>query len=202
MYLRDMLNQLSSLSTDQIPIEARNQLMYKRAAAQMEESEYDDCPNVELEEGGINCFLCQQLFTDIDELQQHFLTHFAECPANTTTKFFECDVCGRSLRSEQELHKHQERFHAAHLIKKDIETRNRFQCEKCNNVYLSLDFLERHIQLAHNVGQTFGQAPPAQPQQMTVVFLNPPAKQKYPPRSPFFNPNLWLDCDAYVSTSQ
>ncbi|XP_064552046.1 uncharacterized zinc finger protein CG12744-like isoform X2 [Drosophila montana] len=198
MYLRDMLNQLSSLSTNQIPIEARNQIMYKRTAAQMEECEDDDCCIVELEEGGINCFLCQQLFTDIDELQQHFLTHFAECAENTTTKFFNCDVCGRSLRSEQELQKHHERFHAAHLIQ--IESRNRFKCEKCNNVYLSLDFLEKHIQVAHNVGETFTQAP-AQSEQRTVMFLNPPAKQKYPPRSPYFNPNLWLDFDPYVPTS-
>lgn len=141
---------------------------------------------VDFNEYGIRCFLCQQLYTDIDELQQHLQEHSIESTENTTPTYYNCDVCGRSLRSEEELNKHMARFHATHLIKKDIESGNRFKCDKCNDIYISFNYLEKHIQSAHNARDERTKSPLRKDHKLVTRII--PAKQKYAPRSPFFNP--------------
>ncbi|XP_017960222.1 uncharacterized zinc finger protein CG12744 isoform X2 [Drosophila navojoa] len=137
-------------------------------------------------EYGIKCFLCQKLYTDIDELQDHLQNHSIESTTNTALRYYNCDVCGRGLRSEEELKKHIKRFHGTHLIKKEIEAGSRYKCDKCSDIYISSEYLEKHKETAHSVQKEF-----------KIITRIIPAKPKYAPRSPFFNPNL-LSWDAYL----
>lgn len=137
-------------------------------------------------EYGINCFLCQKLYTDIDELQDHLQNHSIESTQSTPLKYYNCDVCGRGLRSEEELNKHIKRFHGTHLIRKKIEAGDRFKCDKCGDIYIGSDYLEKHKQTAHTVKDDTTQSPFKK--ELKIITRIIPAKPKYAPRSPFFNP--------------
>ncbi|XP_032590629.1 uncharacterized zinc finger protein CG12744 [Drosophila grimshawi] len=128
------------------------------------------------EEWAIQCFLCQELFTDIDELEKHFLIHCTEHAECITTQLLNCDVCGRKLRSESELNKHHKRFHAASMCK----------------IY------RNRIKMAKNTEKETTKPSYSEPKEFLATIAGPPPRQKYPPHSRFFNPNIMTDCDAYV----
>ncbi|EDW09230.2 uncharacterized zinc finger protein CG12744 isoform X2 [Drosophila mojavensis] len=157
-----------------------NQIVISSGQFEMENEEIDSYKY------GIKCFLCQKLYTDIDELQDHLQNHSIEITENPALKYYNCDVCGRGLRSEEELKKHIKRFHGTHLIKKEIEAGNRFKCDKCSDIYIGSDYLEKHKQMAHNVKD--GTAQPPIQKELKIITRIISAKPKYAPRSPFFNP--------------
>ncbi|ALC41114.1 CG12744, partial [Drosophila busckii] len=130
--------------------------------------------NEQVEHYSIYCFLCQQLFTDIDELQRHLFLHIQQCQQRSQSPklpSFGCDACGRNLSSEQELQKHRKRFHASTTPRDIVVT---YQCDQCDIIYLSLDFLEKHKRLHENGAHTLYN------EQHISWQL---AKQKYAPRS-------------------
>ncbi|KAM8712997.1 hypothetical protein ACLKA7_013333 [Drosophila subpalustris] len=143
----------------------------------------------------MNCFLCQRIFTDIDELQQHLCIHYAEhSDLNTTTQYFNCNVCERSLRSEQKLQEHYKRYHEATLIRKEMEAGKQFECKLCGNVCLSSQLLLKHVEMTHCPRKEKLNRPAT----MYAAIQRVTPKIKYPPRSPYFNPNLWVDHNGYI----
>lgn len=146
--------------------------------------ELEDCDGYTM-----NCFLCQRIFTDIDELQQHLCIHYAEhTDLNTTTQYFNCNVCERSLRSEQELQEHYKRYHEATLIRKEQEAGKHFQCKLCGNVYVSSQFLLKHVESTHCPRKEKPKHATEKPATMYAAIQRVKPKVKYPPRSPYFNP--------------
>lgn len=137
----------------------------------------------------MNCFLCQKLFTDIDELQEHLSIHYIEhSDLNTTTQYFNCNVCERNLRSEQELNDHYKRYHEAMMIRKEIAAGKRFPCKLCGNVYISFQFLLKHVDLSHCKNKESAKHVTQKPEKMYAALQCVEPKKKYPPRSPYFNP--------------
>ncbi|KAH8416171.1 hypothetical protein KR222_009731, partial [Zaprionus bogoriensis] len=144
----------------------------------------ENCP-----EFVIDCFLCPAKFTDIDELLEHLLLHCLDHTPELRayhTKYLNCDVCGRSLRSEQELSDHHRRYHAVHLIRRDIVAGERYKCDQCGDIYVSGNFLQKHIEKAHSPQQEKVQKNAPKPH-LIIPQPTPAPKMKYPPRSPFFN---------------
>ncbi|KAH8390867.1 hypothetical protein KR215_001205 [Drosophila sulfurigaster] len=137
----------------------------------------------------MNCFLCPRIFTDIDELQEHLSVHSLEPPSQNTTsqQNFNCNVCERSLRSEKELNKHYKYYHESNMLRKANEANQRFECKYCENIYLSQKSLQLHMDSHH--GTKIERAKRAKHSDKLYVAIQlVERKQKYPPRSPYFNP--------------
>ncbi|KAH8297384.1 hypothetical protein KR044_011124, partial [Drosophila immigrans] len=144
----------------------------------------------ECEGFAMNCFLCQQIFTDIDELQEHLSVHSVE-PLNQNTtaqEYFNCNVCERSLRSEKELKKHYKYYHESNMQRKDNEANERFQCEHCDNIYITENYLQLHIELEHSPKEKKAKNATDPSDKFYVAIQLIERKQKYPPRSPYCNP--------------
>eukprot|EP00099_Drosophila_melanogaster_P019268 NP_610530.1 uncharacterized protein Dmel_CG12744, isoform B [Drosophila melanogaster] len=152
-----------------------------------------------LAEVQLSCLLCEQTFDATEKLDEHLPTHFPQ-PVSTGQT---CDICGRTMRSSLELHQHYKRYHEAHVP----NTEGHFQCQLCDKVFLLQDHLKVHVKIEH---ATDGYQPDEKsldwqhysPRSLDTTndykldpILCPPPKRKYPPRSPFFNPNLWLGAD-------
>lgn len=105
----------------------------------------DHCFDVEQP---INCFLCQMKFTDIDKLVHHQVMHIykpSETEIQPQQEYFDCKICGRSFRCELKRINHYIRFHASHLIRKDIEADERYKSDQCDNEYIGLNYLQQHM---------------------------------------------------------
>lgn len=81
---------------------------------------FSDNPELEV---AINCFLCQMKFTDIDEYVQHLIKHINQQSEEIQShqEYFNCTVCGRSLRSELQQIQHHRRYHAHYSNVKETE---------------------------------------------------------------------------------
>ncbi|XP_016969641.1 uncharacterized zinc finger protein CG12744 [Drosophila rhopaloa] len=147
----------------------------------------------------LSCLLCEQTFDAVEKLDEHLPIHFPQPVVRTQF----CDLCGRGMRTSLDLHQHYKRFHEAHVASSD----GHFYCQMCDKVFLLQDHLNVHVKIEH---ATDGYRPEARSSEwekhcpntvdltnddMLDPILCPPPKKKYPPRSPFFNPNLWLDGD-------
>ncbi|XP_017012569.2 uncharacterized zinc finger protein CG12744 [Drosophila takahashii] len=153
-----------------------------------------------LSEINVSCLLCEQTFDAIDKLDEHLNAHFPQ-PVASQSQI--CDLCGRGMRSSLELHQHYKRFHEAHVAATD----GHFHCQLCDKVFLLQDHLNVHVKIEHSSdGYRPDDKIPEWKQNndrcidLTTDYrldpiLCPPPKKKYPPRSPFFNPNLWLCTD-------
>nr|XP_017027420.1 uncharacterized zinc finger protein CG12744 isoform X2 [Drosophila kikkawai] len=146
----------------------------------------------------LSCLLCEQTFGSAEKLQDHLIVHFPQ----PVDRSHICDICGRGMRSPLELHQHYNRYHEAHVTNTD---EGQFQCQLCDKVFLLQDYLNVHVKIEHS---SEGYRPAemysacAKPYQSHEDLTNddednsvlcPPPKRKYPPRSPFFNPDLGLD---------
>nr|XP_016929195.1 uncharacterized zinc finger protein CG12744 [Drosophila suzukii]XP_016929196.1 uncharacterized zinc finger protein CG12744 [Drosophila suzukii] len=157
---------------------------------------------MEADLSGVNvtCLMCEQTFDAVEKLDDHLTTHF---PQPVPHQSHICDLCGRGMRSSLELHQHYKRFHETHVASTD----GHFQCHLCDKVFLLQDHLSVHVKIEHSAD---GYRPDEkssewdQNQRPCFYLTNddkldhifcPPPKRTYPPRSPFFNPNLWLGAD-------
>ncbi|KAH8372381.1 hypothetical protein KR093_011269, partial [Drosophila rubida] len=138
----------------------------------------------------MNCFLCQQIFTDIDELQEHLSVHTVETSNQNiaSQQYFNCNVCERSLRSEKELKKHYKYYHESNMLRKDNETSERFQCEHCDNIYITQKYLQHHMDIEHGPKEEKAREVTESSEKFYVAIQLVERKQKYPPRSPYCNP--------------
>lgn len=87
-------------------------------------------------------------FTDIDKLVHHQVMHIykpSETEIQTQQEYFDCKICGRSFRCELKRINHYIRFHASHLIRKDIEADERYKSDQCDNEYIGLNYLQQHM---------------------------------------------------------
>ncbi|XP_052842788.1 uncharacterized zinc finger protein CG12744 [Drosophila gunungcola] len=147
----------------------------------------------------LSCLLCEQTFDAIEKLDDHLSDHFPQPVARSQV----CDLCGRGMQSSLELRQHYKRFHEAHVPCTD----GHFHCQLCDKVFLLQDHLSVHVKIEH---ATDGYRPEERslewekrnPNTFDLTsdlkldpILCPPPKRTYPPRSPFFNPNLWLGGD-------
>ncbi|XP_017045106.1 uncharacterized zinc finger protein CG12744 [Drosophila ficusphila] len=151
---------------------------------------------VVLPEIHLSCLLCDQTFDSVDKLNDHLSTHFPQQVARNQN----CDLCGRGMRSSLELHEHYQRFHEAHVPSTD----GHFSCQLCDKMFLLQEHLKVHVKLDHSTDRFRSEKSSEweNPKPISIdltaddeldPILLPPPKRKYPPRSPFFNPNLWLD---------
>ncbi|XP_017066645.1 uncharacterized zinc finger protein CG12744 [Drosophila eugracilis] len=158
--------------------------------------------DTELSETNLSCLLCENTFDTSEKLEEHLSIHFPDPVAKRKI----CDLCGRGVRSSLELHQHYKRFHEAHVPNTD----GHYPCQFCDKIFLLDDHLSVHVKIEHSDDGYHPNDRSSEWQQHTPnsfdlptdnkldSILRPPPKRKYPPRSPFFNPNLWLDAESFM----
>lgn len=161
---------------------------------------YQDQIDEDCEGCTMSCFLCQQIFTDIDELQEHLSIHYVQySDLERTAQYFNCKFCGRTLRSEADLKEHHKRYHEATAMRKEIESEESVSCKLCGYICESSYILLKHVELTHVPKTEKTKQITAEPAPMMyAAFQYSGPKIKYPPRSPHFNPNLWMDPNGYI----
>ncbi|KAH8401524.1 hypothetical protein KR009_006201 [Drosophila setifemur] len=144
----------------------------------------------------LSCLLCDKTFCTPEKLQEHLTNHFSL----PETKTYFCDLCGRGLRSPQELHQHFKRFHEAHLKElcpgSGAGAVDQFECSHCAKIFILEEYLKVHVKLDHcSEGLQLDKKSLKREQRVEQLpdysldpIFCPPPKRKYPPRSPFFNP--------------
>ncbi|XP_057655264.1 transcription factor hamlet-like isoform X1 [Diorhabda carinulata] len=89
------------------------------------------------EEDDIRCYICNNIFADLDKLDDHLVTKHSH-----RRDEFQCDFCPKAFSYRPSLTKHR--------VIKHGETK-KFHCENCPKVFTDPSNLQRHIR-SHHVG--------------------------------------------------
>ncbi|XP_064552042.1 zinc finger protein 384-like [Drosophila montana] len=165
----------------------------------------------------MHCDHCSKVFRSTMSLQAHMKQHRLPYEANNkwwSRKQLRCPICQKGYKRDSFLLKHMAYKHVEQLEQSRPEcpprplrpapapaaapAAERDQPKRC--VY-STNLLNA-VAAANYSPATESAAkyvPPTDTAQRQLdPCLKPPPKQKYALRSPYFNPNLWVDYDAYI----
>ena len=94
---------------------------------------------------GIQCQLCQMIFTDQSEINAHYDTAHTQAsggrPEHPNARY-PCDVCGKKFVTKKSQKLHASAMHGLGDVRK-------FKCDICSRVFNQKVHMMRHIKRAH-----------------------------------------------------